>query len=401
MLTILTAVGDNSEAHLKLSPMKITAVETIYLPRGINVHVGAITYLWVRIHTDEGIIGLGESYPNAEAEASIVHTRLASVLLGKDPGNIDRLWADMFLNISYSGWAGAEMRALSAVDIALWDLLGKATAQPIYKLLGGASRPSIRIYNTCYDRVDFNREPAKLARELTASNVRAMKIWPFDPIAKETGGNYISAEQLRRGMEPLRLIREEFGDSVEVAIEFHGFWNLPSAKKIAAALEPYKPMWLEEMLPQDNLAAYAELAQSTSIPLCVSERLMTRWAFRELLENRAASIVMPDIAWCGGISEGKKIATMAETYYLPIAPHNCGGPILHFATAHVAANVPNLFIMESVRRHYKEEYEGLVTASLVPQANGELPLPPGPGLGVELSAAVLGNKDAVVRRTSL
>jgi galactonate dehydratase len=381
--------------------MKITAVETIYLPRGISVHVGAITYLWVRIHTDEGIIGLGESYPNAEAEASIVHTRLASVLLGKDPGNIDRLWADMFLNISYSGWAGAEMRALSAVDIALWDLLGKATGQPIYKLLGGASRPSIRIYNTCYDRVDFNREPAKLARELTASNVRAMKIWPFDPIAKETGGNYISAEQLRRGMEPLRLIREEFGDSVEVAIEFHGFWNLPSAKKIAAALEPYKPMWLEEMLPQDNLAAYAELADSTSIPLCVSERLMTRWAFRELLENRAASIVMPDIAWCGGISEGKKIATMAETYYLPIAPHNCGGPILHFATAHVAANVPNLFIMESVRRHYKEEYEGLVTRSLVPEANGELPLPPGPGLGVELSAAVLSNKDAVVKRTSL
>jgi galactonate dehydratase len=381
--------------------MKITAVETIYLPRGINVHVGAITYLWVRIHTDEGIIGLGESYPNAEAEASIVHTRLASVLLGKDPGSIDRLWADMFLNISYSGWAGAEMRALSAVDIALWDLLGKATGQPIYKLLGGASRPSIRIYNTCYDRVDFNKEPAKLARELTASNVRAMKIWPFDPIAKETGGNYISAEQLRRGMEPLRLIREEFGDAIDVAIEFHGFWNLPSAKKIAAALEPYKPMWLEEMLPQDNLAAYAELADSTSIPLCVSERLMTRWAFRELLENRAASIVMPDIAWCGGISEGKKIATMAETYYLPIAPHNCGGPILHFATAHVAANVPNLFIMESVRRHYKEEYEGLVTRSLVPEANGELPLPPGPGLGVELSQAVLSNKDAVVKRTSL
>lgn len=381
--------------------MKITAVETIYLPRGINVHVGAITYLWVRIHTDEGLIGLGESYPNAEAEASIVHTRLASVLLGKDPGAIDRLWADMFLNISYSGWAGAEMRALSAVDIALWDLLGKATGQPIYKLLGGASRPSIRIYNTCYDRVDFNKEPAKLARELTASNVRAMKIWPFDAIAKETGGNYISAEQLRRGIEPLRLIREEFGDAIEVAIEFHGFWNLPSAKKIAAALEPYKPMWLEEMLPQDNLAAYAELAESTSIPLCVSERLMTRWAFRELLENRAASIVMPDIAWCGGISEGKKIATMAETYYLPIAPHNCGGPILHFATAHVAANVPNLFIMESVRRHYKEEYEGLVTRSLVPEANGELPLPPGPGLGVELSEAVLSNKDAVVKRTSL
>jgi L-alanine-DL-glutamate epimerase-like enolase superfamily enzyme len=307
----------------------------------------------------------------------------------------------MFLAVSYSGWGAAEMRAISAVDIALWDLLGKATGQPIYKLLGGASRESIRIYNTCYDRVDFNREPAKLAGELLKSNIKAMKIWPFDPIAKETGGNHISSEQLRRGIEPLRLIREAYGDSIDVAIEFHGFWNLPSAKKIAAALENYKPMWLEEMLPQDNLAAYAELARSTDIPLCLSERLMTRWGFRELLENRAASMIMPDIAWCGGISEGKKIATMAETYYLPVAPHNCGGPILHYATAHFSANVTNLYIMETVRRHYSEEYDGLVTQKLVAGPSGELPLPPGPGLGVELSSEVLTHKDAIVKRSSL
>lgn len=381
--------------------MKITAVETIYLPRGITVHAGAITYLWVRIHTDDGAIGLGESYPNAEAEAAIVHSRLAAVLLGKDPTAIDRLWADMFLAVSYSGWGGAEMRAISAVDIALWDLLGKVTGQPIYKLLGGASRQSIRIYNTCYDHLDFNREPVRLASELLTSNIKAMKIWPFDQIAKDNSGNYISAEQIRKGIEPLRLIREKFGDSIDVAIEFHGFWNLPSAIKIAAALENYKPMWLEEMLPQDNLAAYAELAQSTEIPLCLSERLMTRWGFRELLENGAAGIIMPDISWCGGISEGKKIATMAETYYLPIAPHNCGGPVLHFATAHLSANVTNLFIMETVRRHYSEEYDGLATQKLVAGASGELPLPPGPGLGIELSSEVLTRKDAIVRRSTL
>ncbi len=200
-------------------------------------------------------------------------------------------------------------------------------------------------------------------------------------------------------IEPLRLIREEVGDAMEVAIEFHGFWNLPSAKKIAAALEIYKPMWLEEMLPQDNLAAYAELARSTNLPLCISERLMTRWAFRELLENGAASIIMPDLSWCGGISEGKKIATMAETYYLPIAPHNCGGPILHYATAHLSANVTNLYIMESVRRHYNDEYDGLVTGKLTPDAEGNLPLPPGPGLGVELTPEVLARKDAVVKKS--
>src|ERR1035438_2756724 len=140
MLTKLWALSDNFRVALQVPSMKITAVETIYSPRGITVHAGAITYLWVRIHTDEGLIGLGETYPNAEAEAAVVHSRLAPVLLGKDPSAIDRLWADMFLAVSYSGWGGAEMRAISAVDIALWDLLGKATSQPIYKLLGGASK---------------------------------------------------------------------------------------------------------------------------------------------------------------------------------------------------------------------------------------------------------------------
>src|SRR5271170_4808485 len=138
----------NNVMALTSHSMKITAIETIYVPRGVTVHVGAIQYLWVRIHTDEGLIGLGETYPNAEAEAAVVHSRLAPVLLGRDPGAIDRLWADMFLAVSYAGWAGAEMRAISAVDIALWDLFGKAMGQPIYKLLGGASRPAMRIYNT-------------------------------------------------------------------------------------------------------------------------------------------------------------------------------------------------------------------------------------------------------------
>jgi L-alanine-DL-glutamate epimerase-like enolase superfamily enzyme len=142
-------------------------------------------------------------------------------------------------------------------------------------------------------------------------------------------------------------------------------------------------MWLEEMLPQDNLRAYKELAHVTGLPLTISERIMTRWGFRELFENGAASIIMPDISWCGGISEAKKIATMAETWYLPVAPHNCGGPVLHFASAHLAANVTNLFLLETVRRHYGEEYKGLLTADLCP-VDGFLPIPPGPGLGVEL-----------------
>ncbi|MGI8988928.1 MAG: mandelate racemase/muconate lactonizing enzyme family protein [Bryobacteraceae bacterium] len=375
--------------------MRITAIETLHISRGVTVNWGPIQWLWVRVHTDSGLIGLGETYPHPESEKAVVHHSLAPVLLGRDPLSIDKLWLDMFQAVSYSGWAGAEMRAISAIDIALWDLAGKAAGVPIYQLLGGASRQSIRTYNTCYDHLDFLAEPVKLARELRASGIDAMKIWPFDPIAKTTGGQFISAGQMRQGLEPLRLIREEFGDSMDVAMEFHGYWNLPCAIKIAQACEPYAPLWLEEMLPQDNPAAYGELAKTTRLPLCVSERLMTRYGFRELFENRAARIIMPDICWCGGISEAKKIATAAETWYLPVAPHNCGGPVLHVASAHLAANVTNLYILESVRRHYLDEYRGIVTNTL-PAVGGEIPLPPGPGLGIELAAEVFERADLTV-----
>jgi galactonate dehydratase len=143
--------------------MRITAVETIHLRRGITVHAGPIQWLWVRIHTDSGLVGLGETYPHPEAEKAVVHRTLAPVLLGRDPSQIDRLWADMLQAVSFSGWAGAEMRAISAVDIALWDLAGKAANLPLYQLLGGASRASIRTYNTCYDHIDFLTEPVRLA----------------------------------------------------------------------------------------------------------------------------------------------------------------------------------------------------------------------------------------------
>lgn len=377
--------------------MKITAIELFEYQRGLTVHAGAIDWLWVRLQTDAGLTGLGETYPLASAEKAVIRRALAPVLLGRDPLQVDLRWAEMFRAISYSGWAGAEIRAISAIDMALWDLAGKAAGMPVYQLLGGASRASIPIYNTCYDRVDFLTEPERLAGELLEAGIAAMKIWPFDPVAAESGGQFLTSEQMRRGIEPLERIRRAFGDRMDVAMEFHGYWNLPCAIRIAQALEEYRPMWLEEMLPQDNLAAYRELAASTSLPLCLSERLMTRWGFRELLDNGAARIIMPDIAWCGGLSEARKIAAMAETWYLPVAPHNCGGPVLHFASAHLAANLPNLYLLETVRRHYLEEYEGLLTASLVP-VQGRLPLPPGPGLGVELAPDVLERPGVILER---
>jgi L-alanine-DL-glutamate epimerase-like enolase superfamily enzyme len=378
--------------------VQITKIETLRLQRGVTVHAGPIQWLWVRIHTDTGLFGLGETYPHPAAEEAVVHSALAPRLLGQDPSRIDRLWASMFDAISYSGWAGAEMRAISAVDMALWDLAGKVVGQPVYQLLGGASRDRIRTYNTCYDHLSFLTEPVELAASLLADGISAMKIWPLDPIAKETGGHSLSAGQLRRGLEPLRLIKKEFGDRMDVAMEFHGYWNLPCAIRIARACEEYEPMWLEEMLPQDNLAAYRELASATRLPLTISERLMTRWQYRELLAHQSARTVMPDISWVGGLSEARKIANMAETWYVPAAPHNCGGPILHAASLHLAANLTNLQIVESVRRHYADEYRELVGPLPSPR-DGYFDLPAGPGLGIDLNPGLFDRPDAIRRET--
>jgi len=381
--------------------MKITAIETILYTTGVVVHAGRIAWLWVRIHTDEGVVGLGETFPSGEGERAIVEKHLSRVLLGQDPRDIERLWQDMFFAINFPGWAGAEMRAISAIDLALWDLAGRALGQPVWRLLGGKCRDRIRTYNTCYDHVyDFNTDAGKLAEDLLESGIRAMKVWPFDRAALRNRGQYLTRDDLEEGLGPIRKIHEAAGDAMEIAVECHGYWNLPSAVKIARALDPFNIMWLEEMLPQDNAESYRRLSQMVRQPLCLSERLMTRYQFREVIENGAAQFVMPDIAWCGGFTEARKIASLADTYYLPICPHNCGGPVQHAASIHLAAHVPNLFILESVRRHYLKEYVGLVNDTM-PAADGFIPVPEAPGHGMELCPAIFERDDVEVRRITL
>ena len=378
--------------------MRITAIETILYRTGVVVHAGRVAWLWVRIHTDEGVIGLGETFPSGDAERAVIERHLAHLLIGKDPRNIEHLWQDMFLAVSFPGWAGAEMRAISAIDIALWDLCARAHGEPVWRMLGGKCRDKIRTYNTCYDHhFDFNKDAGALAHSLMGMGIHAMKIWPFDGAGLRNRGQFLTREDLDEGLRPFRQIRDAVGDEMEIAVEFHGYWNLPCAVKLARALEPYNIMWLEEMLPQDNAESYRRLQAQVKQPLCLSERLMTRYQWRELLENGAPSFVMPDIAWCGGFTEARKIAALADTYYLPICPHNCGGPIQHAASIHLAAHVPNLFILESVRRHYHSEYVGLVTDTM-PAHHGHLAVPEGPGLGMELDPSVFHRPDVEVRR---
>jgi L-alanine-DL-glutamate epimerase-like enolase superfamily enzyme len=375
--------------------MTVTAVETIINPEHPIL-------LWVRVYDDSGLVGLGETTGQPAAVERLIHDMFAPLLFGQDPTRIDWFWHRAYRALAYHGSGGAELRALSALDIALWDLLGKRSQLPLYTLLGGASRDRIPIYNTCgdygevRDRVGFLTRPGELARELVNDGIAAVKIWPFDEFAKNTGGHRISRHDLACGVARVQAMREAVGDGLEIAIEGHCLWSLPAAIQIAKALAQLQPMWLEDMIWPENGDALAALRTSTEIPLVASERLLTRWGAREALRAGGADIVMFDLAWTGGISEARRVAEMASIDRLPVAPHNCGGAVLHVANAHLCAAIPNLFLMETVRAFYRGFFDDLITST--PTATGGyLALPGGPGLGVELREDMLA--DPAVRST--
>jgi galactonate dehydratase len=388
--------------------MKITRLETIWIDAQPNT-------VWVRIHTDEGLVGTGETYYVPRAVSAIVHDVFASILLGRSAFDIENHWNNLFSTVNFFGFAGAEMRAISAVDMALWDLVGQSTGQPIYNLLGGRNRDRIAVYNTCVgygDYPDFNtwREgrAGQLAEDLLKNGIKAMKIWPFDQFGSSLGGpigrragaeavgpvtHFISRENLKKGISYVEDIRKAVGDRMEIAIEGHARWNLTEAAKIARALEPYDILWLEEMIPPDNPQAYARLKAETSIPLCVSERLFTRFGFRQVVEQNAADIIMPDLAWTGGFSETRKICALADTYYLPVTLHDTIGPIALWCAAHLMLHIPNALMMETVRAYYLGWYNEVVTEPLQ-ISDGMLSLPERPGLGTALRAETLARPDA-------
>ena len=351
--------------------MKITSIETLRPAEHPNV-------LWVLVNTDEGITGLGETFFGAASAESHIHEWAAQKLLGRNPLEIDGISRDL---VGYLGFrsSGAEMRGNSAIDIALWDIFGKATQQPIYQLLGGKSRDSIRTYNTCagshyargshqqavsnwglqvpnpgkYD--DLNRFlncADELALELLESGITAMKIWPFDAYAEASGGLYISRPDMKKGLEPFRKIRNAVGDKMDIMVEFHSLWNLPPALQLADALSEFDTFWHEDPMKMDSLASFKRYADRSKAPLCASETLSGRSGFLDLLQTDSVGVVMLDIAWCGGLSEARKIASMAEAWHLPVAPHDCTGPVVLTASTHLSLNAPNALVQESVRAFY-------------------------------------------------
>jgi galactonate dehydratase len=391
--------------------MKVVQIDTLRLDEFPNI-------LFVQVHTDEGLMGLGETFFGARAVEAYVHETAAPYLLEKDPLHIDRHSKELYGYLGY-GSSGAETRGNSALDIALWDLFGKATGQPVYQLLGGPCRERICTYNTCagyryvrekprqevsnwglseaagpYEDLDaFLHRPGELAEDLLSQGITGMKIWPFDPHAEESGGHYITEEGLQKALEPFRKIREAVGTQMDVMVEFHSLWDLPTAQKIARALEEFEPYWFEDPIKADDLDALAEFASSTHVPVTASETLSGRAAFRELMEKKAAKIVMLDVSWCGGIGEAKKIATMAEARHLPVAPHDCTGPVVFTASTHLSINLPNALVQESVRAYYTGWYKELLT-DLPTIADGHVSPPEGSGLGTELSPDLRERPDA-------
>jgi galactonate dehydratase len=255
-------------------------------------------------------------------------------------------------------------------------------------------------YQPYEDLVGFMHHADELALSLLEEGYTGMKIWPFDEYAEATNGTYISATDLRKAMLPFEKIRRAVGDKMDIHVEFPSLWNLPSAIKIAKALEQFDPFWYEDPIKMDNLDALAEYAHRTNVWVTASETLATRWAFRDLFEKRAVSVAMFDIGWAGGITESKKIATMAEAYQLPIAPHDCTGPVLLTASVHLSMNAPNTLVQEVVRAFYHGWYGEIVT-QLPPLANGHITAPAGPGLGTALRPEIKKRKDATIRVSKL
>ena len=396
--------------------MQVVQVDTLRLGEFPNI-------LFVLVHTDEGPVGLGETFFGARAVEAYVHETAAPYLLGKDPLRIDQHASQLYGYLGYAS-SGAETRGNSAIDIALWDLFGKVANQPVYQLLGGKTRERVRTYNTCagyryvreaprqevgnwglpeetaestdgpYEDLDaFLNRADELAKSLLSQGITGMKIWPFDPYAEASGGHYISDADLQKALEPFRKIREIVGMKMDVMVEFHSLWDLPTAKRIALALEEFGPYWFEDPIKADDLDALAEFASSTHVPVTASETLSGRSAFRELMDKGAAGIVMLDLSWCGGVGEAKKIATMAEARHLPVAPHDCTGPVVFTASSHLSINLPNALVQESVRAYYTGWYKELVT-NLPTVSEGHVSPPEGPGLGIELLPELYKRPDA-------
>ncbi len=335
-------------------------------------------WVFVKVYTDEGIDGVGEAtleYKEKALVGAVEHIK--EYLVGKDPRDIEKHWHAIYRDAYWRGGA-VLMSALSAVEIALWDILGKSLGVPVWRLLGGKVNEKVRIYVNGW--FAGAKEPEEFAEKAKATLERGITAIKWDPFGK----NYlnISNAELDKALRCVAAVKEAVGDKMDLLIEGHGRFNVPTAIKIAKELEPFKPMFFEEPTPPDSLDALKEVRDKSPVAISAGERLYTRWDFRRLFDLGAADYIQPDISHAGGIMELKKIAAEAECRHIPFAPHNPSGPVANAATLQLAATCTNFEILEIM--YSDVEWRRDVTNESLKYEDGYIYIPDAPGIGVEI-----------------
>ncbi len=354
--------------------MKITEIKTRHVgaPADENTRLDR-NWTFVIIETDTDITGLGEcTLLGMEFPVTTAIDRMSDFLVGQDPTRVEHLWQQMF---RHPFWRGGPVlnAAISGVDMALWDIAGKAAGLPVYKMLGGPVRDRVR----CYARPDLTGSVVDQAVAAKAQGFTGFKFGPEAPSGLTSDMDLVNA-----AVADVSAIRQAVGPEMDLMIDFHGRLNPPTAVKCLEMLRPFNLLFVEEVIPPDNPAAYAKVAAAVpSVPSATGERLYTRWGFRELIEFGSVPIIQPDICYSGGISELRRIAAYVEPHYVKVAPHNPNGPVACAASVHTAAAMPNFLILEYARK--PPYFESVLQEPLVIK-DGYFELPDRPGLGVEL-----------------
>ncbi|MBA2450337.1 MAG: mandelate racemase/muconate lactonizing enzyme family protein [Chloroflexi bacterium] len=368
--------------------MKIIDLE-VYVVDPTGEGVAERGWTFVHVRTDEGVDGWGEAsnYPgNGSLIVGEAIRRLAPFVVGLDAADINRVWHTLFRKAAYLGPRGLPTAVISGIDIALWDIKGKALGRPIYDLLGGKLRDTVPLYaNGWFDGCATPDEYAAAAKQTVAAGHTALKCDPFLemlPFHTAYLNGQISAAGEELGVGIIAAMREAVGPSIEILIDAHGHYNVPTAVRLAKRLEPYRIGWFEEPTPPESLAALRSVREQVGVPICVGERLYTRWDFLPILEQRLADYIMPDVVWTGGISELVRIASLAEAYHVPISPHNAMGPLQIVAGGQAMLTIPNFYRLEH-SLHRIPSYQRCLDRP-IELVGDALHLSERPGLGVEL-----------------
>jgi len=379
-LPSLAAAIQTQSSPYRRPKLKITDVRTALIrAHGLQLHV--------RVYTDQGLIGQGEATDAASGGQPLV-AGFRRMLVGQDPLNVELLWERLrTMGIFAGAQAGQYVAALSGVEIALWDLAGKALGLPVYQLLGGKMRDRIRLYcdsQTSSPDDPRAKEKIQQIKDLGFTAVKTDIDDATDPMRWDRVNWTASNAEIDNMVKKVAFLRESFDKRVDLAADMHGRYDLGSAKRVAAALEPFRLLWLEEPVPPENIDAMRDVRASTRTPICCGENLFLRHGFREVLEKRAADIIMPDIQKCGGLAESRKIADMAHTYYVPVAPHCVVSPIGTMASCHVCAAIPNFLVLEWHWIPRLEFWRNFVKEGEIIE-KGFITVPDRPGIGVEMN----------------